>query len=156
MDARANPSPPRKPGPGPAKPRPAPEPPPRLAAAQRLGLVSCCLILAAALALNSPLGRDVEPSEEWGAAHYLVILAANLGASICAVGLALGRPGPAWGGAAGFLGMAFLLPRYWFVVPLALLLLGCVLAWEMRRPKPPPQAQAPPQWIWAPPPPMWP
>jgi len=127
------------------------EPPakaPRLLVAQRLGLVASGLTLVLATVANSPLGGFLRGDFGHNLALYWLLLAANAGSVVCAIGLALGRPIPAWLGAGVFLAMGFLLPQFWFAVLPALLLLGCVLAWEVTRPRPPPEPV--PQWTQAP------
>ena len=139
---------------------PASEPPrarPSLLLPQRLGLVVAALDLILALFVNSPLGSALWGGPVERMALYWVVLAANVGSVLCAIGLALRNPGLAWGGAGAFLALAFLMPQFWYAVLPALALVACVLAWEMVRPRPPPPA---PVHAWQgfpcpPPPPAW-
>lgn len=136
--------------PAPAAPEAPPAPAPlRLLLAQRLGLVASGLTLVLATVANSPLGAGLRGEAVQNIALYWLLLAANAGSVACAIGLALGRPIPAWFGASAFLGMGFLLPQFWYAIVPALLQLGCVLVWEVSRPRPNPEPV--PQWAGYPP-----
>jgi len=127
---------------------------PRILLPQRLGFLMAAGNLVLALLAASPLGEGLWGNLEQRMALYWLILAANVGSVLCAVGLAIGNPSLAWGGSGSFLGLVFLLQNFWYAVPLALALMACVLAWEMVRPRPakPDPPPMPPPWAWQPPP----